>query len=383
MKRAAIRILEWLAIPLFACVLLPARAPAQDGTEGPFSGAVGIAAKYDSNVDLGSGSAPPGAEEDDEIEDAWIAELTALLAYVSPWDSPWHLDLDASALVDVFVRDADDTWLIGRGRADLGYTFGDNSIGLQDEIEHYTEPDDTEFDYVRNTAALDYARVISALWQARVRYENIVHAYPDAGFYDYVMHGGFAQIRNTWTPALLTYYLYGYQFYLGQWASDESDPRSSPEKGARHTGEIGVEAIVARRSSIIAAYVFQLDQATGGGASEIGEIRGEDENLESDAEFNFLKHKGLVLFTHKFDKRFVASFYGEVIYKRFFERDDSITDEDAERTDLLYLVSAGASVRLVGELWAKARYVYRANESTAPFQDFRNHIALAGLEFRF
>ena len=159
-------------------LLVSIRAFGQEVDEpNPVSGKVGVAAKYNSNIELTSGVNDGNPLTDEEIESAWICEITALLAYASSWDSPWHLDLELFGTSDVHVKTPEDSWIIGRGNLDFGYDFGASSLSLLDEVRYFTEPDDTDFDNIRNSASLVFRHMFSPLWQLKVGLNNAVHHY--------------------------------------------------------------------------------------------------------------------------------------------------------------------------------------------------------------
>jgi hypothetical protein len=365
-----------------AILLLPVTVQADDGQD-VLSGYVSVAGKYDSNVDLLGEELPPDADPGDSIEDAYISEISAMMLLKSPWNSRWYTELELYGLSDVHVNALDDTWAIGRGNVYLGYSFGDNTLSFTNEGKYFTEPDDTEFDNYRNSATLAYRRNFSPLWQGRIGYENILHIYPDSEFFDYYANGVIVELRNTWLPGFSTYYNYGFQYYQGSYNSSTDDPRSSPEAGYRHTGEIGFESFFAKKNSLIGSYTFQVDDSSGQSIEQIGSFQGEDENLEVDAEFNFAKHKGTLLYSHRFNDRFTLSLYQEFIHKTFFERNKPRLFQAKERTDQLYLSSVWLRARLASELYAKARYLYRMNQSSTDYEDFQDHIFYLGMEYRF
>lgn len=373
-----------LALACLAVLYLPAAALGdEDDKEKIVSGKVSVAGKYESNVDLISENLPDDAEEDEEIEDAWITELSATLLLASTWASPWHLELELFVLADLFPQAFNDSWGIGRGNLTFSCSFGANTISLLDEIRYFTEPDDREFDHFRNSASLVYKRTFSPMWQGRIGYDNIAHVYPESRPFNYFVNGGFIEIRNIWAPAFSTYYYYGFQYYRGIGVTNNQETLGSPEEGVRHTGEVGFEWFFARKNSLIGAYVFQWDRSTNEGVRQIGDLRGEEENLELDAEFNFTRHKGSLLYSHRFNDRFTLSLYGEFNHK-FFPEGAITTDENSgKRTDLLWLGSVWFTARLVDELYAKIRYLYRANFSDDDREDFQDHIGYLGLEYRF
>jgi len=366
----------WI-VCLILC-LVPVQALANEN-ERSVSGVVSVGVKYDSNFDLLSEDMPANAEEDEEIEDAYITEITALLLFRSPWISPWHLELELYGLTNLHQQ-IDDSWCLGRGKLYIGYGFGENTISLLNEARYFSEPDDTEFDNFRNTAALVYKRVFSPLWQGRIGYENIMHLFPDNDFFNYMINGGFVELRNTWLPAFSTYYSYNYQYIQGSGEIDEAS--NAPEDGHRHTGEIGFELFFARKNSLIGAYTYQIDENDNPMPARIGEIQGEDENLEEEVEFNFVKHKGMLLYSHRFNDRFTLSLYNELIHKTFPKRDADLYPYPRERRDVLFLTSAWLTARLVGNAYGKIRYLYRMSESNIDMHDFQDHIIYLGLEYR-
>ncbi len=378
------RILAIIIVFVVAILLVPGYAPCEEDSDPKIvSGKVSVAGKYDSNVDLISEEVHNDPNIDDKIEEAWITEVAALISFTSPWTSPWHLGFELYGLADMYVQTFDDSWGIGRANAYLGYRFGANSISLTNEAKYFTEPDDTDFDNLRNSASLVYTRIFSSLWQARTGYENIANYYPESQFFNYYVNGGFVEIRNSWLPALATYYSYGFQYYQGSYNSSTQDPLSSPEAGYRHTGEIGFESFFAEKNSLIGSYTYQLDDSSGQSVEQIGDFRDDNENLEVDAEFNFAKHKGTLLYSHRFNDRFTLSLYEEVIHKTFFERNKAQLFMGKERTDQLFLSSVWFKARMFSELYAKTRYLYRMNQSSSDYDDFQDHVFLLGFEYRY
>ena len=372
-------------VAIFMMILVCPAVGNSEETQGEkaISGYVSVVGKYDTNVDLSSDNIPEDAFEDDEVEDAFINEISALLFFSTTKTSRWHAEFELYCITDLHVEAFDDTWYLGRGNLYLGYEFGDNTISLLNEMKYFSEPDDTELDNFENAVSLVYKRILSRRWQGRIGYENTVHLFPESNFFNYYLNGGFLEIRNPWLPALSTYYSYNFQYYQGSYNASEKDPLSSPEAGYRHTGEIGFESFFAGKNTLIGYYAFQVDDSSGQGVEQIGDYRGEDENLEVDAEFNFAKHKGTILYSHRFNNRFSLSLYGEYIYKLFFERNEQALFMGKERTDQLLLSSIWVKAELFSGLYAKTRYLYRMNESSSDYEDFQDHIFSLGLEYRF
>jgi len=397
--------------------LAPVETPgAEEGGEKAVSGKVSLAGKYDTNVDLVSDDVVYDEEGDLEmVEDSFITELSFTLRYASNWDSPWRLDLELFEITNLHTEAISDAWGIGRGNINVGYAFGPNTISFLEEAKCFTEPDDKEFDYVRNSASLIYKRILSSLWEASIGYENLVFVFPtpESRHFDYHAHGGFVEVRNNWRPTFSTYYRYGLIYYdegkHTHYIDDDEEEPGTPETGHRHTGEIGFEWFFAKKSSLIGAYTFQQDESSGDGERQIGEVRGEQEGLELDVEFDFTRHKGMFLYSRQISDRLTFSLYAELVHKVFPAKDvppedvedgdeggeeeeeveepDEGEEEDLyefmKRTDVLFLTSAWITARIHGELYGKARYYFRMNDSTDPFEDFQSHVIYFGLEYRF
>ncbi|MCB9479109.1 MAG: hypothetical protein H6683_05465 [Deltaproteobacteria bacterium] len=377
---------RWVAAILTLSALALAPAPVEAGSAAghAVSGKVGVAAKYDSNVDLTSEENAPDLDEGEEEgpEPAQIVELNGLLRFRSPWESPWHLDVEASAIANIHSEETSDTWWVGQGFIDVGYAKGAGGVSATDQVRYFSEPDDTELDNIRNTAQLAYKRTFSPLWQARVAYENQFHTFLQTDEFNYSGNGGVAEIRNTWAPTFATTYSYAYRHFEGD--GDDGDGRvGSPKTSDRHTAQLGVEAMLGRRDSLLGSYTFESDAASSDGVYQLGENQGEDENLELDAEFDYVKHLASLLYSHRFGDRVTIAVYNELIFKTFTDSKGSFPGYDEDRTDTLYLGSAWVTVRLIDELYGRARYLYRENQSTIDFEDYQDHIVSGGLEYRF
>lgn len=371
---------------VLALLFSPAKAPGEgtDG-EGAWSGKVSVAMKYDSNVDLLSGevSLPDEEGEVSRVEDAFVNEVTLALRLSPELDSPWHFEFELFEVTNFHVGMVRDTWGIGRGNLYASYTFGPNTIGLIEEARYFSEPDDRELDNLRNAASIDFRRILSSLWEVRAGYENVLRRFPKSSFFDYDLHGVFGEVRNTWSPAFSTYYRYGFQSYGGGDERPPGDGLGTPGSGKRHLGEVGFEWFFARGNSLIGSYAFDRDRSSGDGARQVGQIRGEQENLELDAEFDVDRHKWMGLYSRRCGDGVTFSLYAELIHKRFPARADGDDEENMERRDLMFLGSAWATLRLRGELYGRARYFYRMNDSTSDIESFQDHILSLGLEYRF
>lgn len=367
-------------------ILIPAESPCEEDEPGKVvSGKMSIAAKYDTNVDLVSDDSnlPDEEGEVSKVEDAFVNEVSFTLRFSPDWDSSWHLELELFEVTNFYVGMIGDTWGIGRGNLYASYVFGPNTISFLEEARYFSEPDDKELDNFRNTASIIFQRILSPLWQARVGYENVLRLFPESPFFDYDIHGVFGEVRNTWRPSFSTYYRYGYQTYGGRGHAAPEDSLGMPGSGRRQTGEIGFEGFFARRNSLIGSYAFDRDRSSGDGIRQIGQIRGEQENLELDAEFNVDRHRGMLLFSRRAHDRITFSLYAELIHKKFPARAGVDEDETRERKDVMFLASTWITARLHGGFYCKARYFYRMNDSTMDLESFQDHILSLGLEYRF
>jgi len=378
------KITATLLISVFVIIVIPGVVFGQEEKKAKVvSGKINLFGKYDSNADLTSGIETGDPELEEEIESAYISEISAQLLFISPWNSPWRVEFEMFGLTDIYMKNIDDTWFIGRENLYIGYNFGSNTISLQNETSYFSEPDDMEFSVLRNWTTLAFKRVFSPLWQGRIGYENIINIYPESSFFNYYLNGGFLEIRNTWTPLFSTYYSYDFLYYTGSLEANNDDRMTSPESGYRQTGEIGFDSFFAGKNSLSGSYAFQVDDTSVEGIERIGDFDGDELSNEVYAEFNFTKHKGMILYNHKFNKRFSFSMYNELIKKVFIESGHPFSSFQSHRSDLLFLSSTWVSAGIYDGLYGKLRYVYRMNESEKDVEDYQDHIISLGLEYRF
>lgn len=378
------RAMRTVAIGVLLLTLgLPIFGLAEEETPKIWSGQVSAAAKYESNVDLLSDDIPEESPDFEKIDSARVVEVVAAVGYRSSWTSPWHLEASLLGLCDVFVESISDTWAVGRADLTTGVSFGANEFGVSSEARYFTEPDDSEFDNLRNNASTYYRRYLSDVWQIGVGYKNVVHVFPDSAVFNNGAHGGYGEIRSNWTPGFSTYGRYEGLYFQGRGEMDDEGRLGAPSRVVRHSGEAGFEAYFASRHALIGAYSYFTDDAEDDGASQIGEIQAEAENLESEAEFDLSRHKATMLYSVRLGERFALSFYNELQAKSFNQPILDVDRKVRDRDDFLWLTSTWLKARLTGELYGTARYLYRMNESSTRRFEFEDHIGLAGMEFRF
>lgn len=333
-------------------------------------GTVGVYAKYNSNLDLSS-------EKGTGRRAALIGEPAADLRLAKTWGPDWWLDLEFSGQADLHAEHAEENWFFNRSRLSLGRALGEDALNLSSEFRYFTVPDRNRFDFFRHTGLLSYKKILSPLWQMRIGYDNVVTRYPQGGNFDYAMNGFFAEVRNTWNAAFSTYYAYDFQAYQGSFDPLENNPNTSPDEGARHTGELGFDWLISPAQTLSGAYLFQSDVSEMG-VQRIGDFEGREESQESEADFDLSKHKATLLYSRHLSPRLTLSSYAEWIYKNFDEE-----DELPGRTDALFLSSTHLKIRWSGDLAFKLRYLFRSGQSSLDSQDYRNHIVFLGPEYRF
>ena len=212
---------------------MPLCAPCEEADEEKaVSGKVGVAMKYDTNEALVSGNAPDDGGEFEPIVDAFITQVSATFRYASDWESRWRAEAQLYGLADLHIPGIDDSWCLGRGNTTVGYDFGASTLSLLNEARYFSEPDDMEFDNLRNTTSLVYKRFFSDLWQMRLGYENTPHIFPQNRFFSFYGDGGFVEVRADWRPTFSTYYRYGFRYHRAHSAAGTGD---SP--GAWRAGE--------------------------------------------------------------------------------------------------------------------------------------------------
>ena len=397
MNRQYCSALKHLAALAAALVVLAAPAPARgtgpDGEGFDLGGTVGLFGKYNSNLNLDdTGPGGPGRKS------AFLAEPNAALRLSGTWDPRWWLDLEYAGQGNFHARHGGENWYFNRARLALSRFIGPHSLNLSSQVRHFTEPGDDRHDFLRHTGILSYRHRFSDRWQARAGYENILTRYPETPSLDYTVHGLFAELRTAWTPRLTTHYLVDLQYYRGTADPQENNPNASPEEGNRNTFRVGFDWVTSKRGLLSGTYTFQDDQSdTADGVQQIGEFEGYEESQDIEAEFDLRKHKATLLYSQRWGRRFTFAAYGEWIRKRFdqtIEIEQEGTDEDGDeeeeiklpgerRTNTLFLSSAFLKARIDDRWRLKLRYLFRLQRSSAPRQDYTDHIIFFGPEFSF
>lgn len=350
-------------------------APGGEGEDrASFRGTVGLYAKYNSNLELTESWGG-------KLEDAFIGEPAADLRLTKTWGPDWWLDLEFSGQADFHAGHTEENWYFNRGRFSLVRALGEDAISLSSEVRHFTTPGRDQFDFFRHAGLLSYKKTLSALWQVRIGYDNILTRYPRSRSFNYAMNGFFAEVRNTWSLGFSTYYSYDFQAYRGSFDPLENNPNASPDEGTRHTGEIGFDWLVSSAQTLSGTYLVQSDVSEVG-VRQIGEFEGREESQDLEAEFDLGKHKATLLYSHRLNRRLLLSSYVEWLHKGFDSEDDPPAPR-MRRTDTLWLSSTHLKFNWSEELAFKIRYLFRANQSSLASQDYRDHILFLGPECRF
>lgn len=368
--------------PLFSLFLIsafPANAQEAKKEEKSLHASVGIAAKYDSNLELTNKEVTG-----EDLKDSLGWEMTANLGLEKKFGQNWWLDADLFTIANWYLE-REESWYFGKGSCYVGHSIGDHMVSVFDQIRYFVLSNETEaneFDFVRNTAIVAYQYALSPFWQLRTGYENLLTFYPGFSFYNYLVNGGFVELRNVWTLTFSTYVTYDFQVYQRDFTNAEH-PDGDAGLGFKHTGKVGFEGFFLKKNVLIGTYTFQIDRSLSEGVSQVEAFEGEEESLDVEAEFNYLKHKGTLLYSHRFNDRLSLSFSEELIYKRFVEGEEDLLEWEFLRSDILVLSSIFLKVGLFEHWSAKAKYLFRMGESSVHANDFYDHLVYLGIQYGF
>ena len=371
---------------VLAALAAPAHGEETDSEAFALSGTLGLYGKYNSNLNL----------DETGGKSALLAEPNATLRLSGTWDPRWWLDLEYAGQGDFHARHGGENWYFNRAGLALSRFIGPHSLNFSSQLRHFTEPGDDRHDFLRHTGILSYRHRFSERWQGRAGYENILTRYPETPSLDYTVHGLFAELRTAWTPRLTTYYLADLQYYRGTADPQENNPNASPEEGNRTTFKVGFDWVTSTRGLLSGTYTFQDDQSdTADGAQQIGDFEGYEGSQDIDAEFDLRKHKATLLYSQRWGRRFTFAAYSEWIRKGFdqtieieFEEENGDDEEEIKlpgerRTNTLFLSSVFLKTQLNDRWRIKLRYLFRLQRSSAPGQDYTDHILFCGPEFSF
>ena len=361
---------------LMASALRAGAGGVPDDAPYQFDGTIGVYAKYNSNLELVDESST-GIDQ----KDAFIAEPTADLHLAKSWGTDWWLDLAYTGHANFHGEHTDENWYFNRTHLSLVHKIGRHALNLTSELRHFTEPRDERYDFFRHTGILSYRRTLTPLWELRLGYESIITRYPETRSLNYSVNGAFVEARNTWDFNLSTYYSYDLQLYGGTADRRENLPDLVPDDGSRHTLRTGFDWLFPPRHALSGTYMLQIDRTESEFELLIPEHEGQEGTQYIDAEFDLVKHKATLLYSHRFTNRVTLSLYEEWIRKRWDDQDElQVPRED--RTDNLLLSSALVKVRWTDTLRIRFRYLYRANASSADIKDYRDHVVFVGPEWR-
>lgn len=388
--------IAWCFVAL-AVHILTVPATAEDDSL-QLNGSIGFNAKYNSNIELIDEQSTGVVRKD-----AFIGEPKAQLNLAKSWGPQWWLDLKLSSQANLHQSHAEENWYFNRGHLSIGRVFGEHAVNISSEIRHFTEPDNNRYDFTRHTGILSYKHALSALWQLRAGYQNIITRYPQTSSLSYTVNGGFLEVRNTWNFNLSSYYSLDLQFYRGTSDPQAGGPLAQPDEGWRQTVRGGFDWLLFNRHLLSGTYMFQNDQSEVE-VRKIGNFVGHEDTQDNDAEFDLQKQKATLLYSHRFSKRVSLSLYQELIHKRWsdavrvFEEDQKKEESENEenddelrndstfstaRTDWLLLSSAFLKYKWQDDIQIRLRYLFRMNNSTSAPSDYRDHIFFIGPEFQF
>ena len=364
------------AFSLVVCSLAGAGVDCGGTHQGhTIEGAIGLVTKYDSNIEL-----RPGVKTRD-LTDAFIHEPQARLSVNrSIGDRGW-LDAEVFGLANWHLEHQRKNWYFGVANLALDYNLGKSQLSFSNDFRNYTIPQADTVGFVRNTGMLTYKRALSPFWKLNLGYENVATYYPENSALNYVVNGVLVEVRNTWSSTFSSYYSYDFQHYHGSYNAEFADPVSSPEKGFRHTFKIGFDWVL-NRNSLSGSYFIQTDDSSGEGLNQIGGFEGNEESLDLEAEFNYLKHKGTLLYARRFTARLTLSSYQEFVLKDLSKR-NSPTTGPRDQDDALLLSSEYLKFKLYNHWFLKSHYLLRMKRSTLKAEDYRDHMLSIGAECRF
>ena len=339
------------------------------------SGAIGVAAKYDSNLNLIRKTSANDLAAD------FINEVLGRLSVKRGIGNRAWLETRLAGLANWHVENTEKNWFFGRIGLSLGYPFGKSDLGFSNELRNYTIPKEDDVGFLRNTAILTYRRTLSPRWQWHMGYENIATFYPENTPFNYIVNGAFLEVRNTRSVDFSTYYAYDFQFYQGSYDAELDDPTGSPEEGFRHTFKLGFDWVF-DRNVLNVSYLFQMDNSSGEGLNLNGGFEGNEESLDVDAEFDFVKHKATLLYSRRLSGKLTLSSYGEFILKDLSDRHSPALGLH-DRNDTLFLSSTYLKYKLKTDWLLKVRYLLRIRQSSIDSEDYQDHLLFFGTEYRF
>ena len=196
---------RWLIFPLIQCAA--GAAAAVDNPRPEY--ALEATLKHNTNLDLTPEKSDSTARGDQ------LGALSGRVSYNRSVGDRWRLELQGNGLANLHREHSDANWFFNRGRVSMRRRIGSGSLSLSNELRHFSEPDDDQFDFLRNIAFITYRHQLSSLWGLSLGYENNHTGYPQSSSFDYSVNGFFVEIRNRWRFGLSTYYLYDRQFYEG------------------------------------------------------------------------------------------------------------------------------------------------------------------------
>ena len=342
-----------------------------------FSGTAAVFAKFNTNLELSDGrSSGAGTKE------AFISEPTANLQLAKSWGPEWWLDVAYTGHANLHTEHEEENWYFNRTRLSLVRRLGENGLHLTSELRHYTVPDKDDFDFARHTGILSYKRMLSKQWELNFGYQNIITRYPQTSSLDYDVNGAFVQVYRTHSFNFSSYYSYDLQLYEGTANPQEFRNISSPEGGSRHTLRTGFDWLVSPRRTLSATYMYQIDSSESMALDQIGNIEGQEDSQDSEAEFDLKKHKATLLFSQRLNEKVTISAYEEVIFKNW-EDEEELTVLQNARDDQLFLSSIFVKYKWRARTHVKFRYLFRANDSSSDSNDYTDHIVFLGPEVRF
>lgn len=345
-------------------------------------GTTGLTEKYDDNLDL-------TAEEvsGDHVREAFAPQLDGQVRWGYAGDS---LEFEHQLRLRFEFPDHDPSQL--RFYEDdelyLGYDLNDrHTLSLTNLSDCFADVDDGRFDVCRDNILLAHRWAFATDWRLQWGLELHHAEYGDElpepvrnSALDYSSVGPFAEVRYLQSYQLSYWTRLTGMAYTGAFRSQVSDTTTAPSEGVRFGQDLGLDW-VGNTLSVFAIAGIEFDDSPETDLQTVDGTPLRDDDLETDAQFNYHKVRASLLGTWRLDETWTFGAYAEVINLSFVKKTLETAGELPDREDLRYLTSGWAAVRLSDPLSVKLRLTYRENRSTVRSESYQNFIGALGVEY--
>jgi len=341
------------------------------------AGQLGLGEKYDDNVDLSTREDPSGVVRGEPVTELHAGVAGGYLGEAFDIDARMKLRIDEPNLRPKRAR------LYTEGELYLAYRFSArHAVSFASFTDCFLEPDDGAFDVCRGHATLAWRAALTEAWRLQVGTESLHAEYFQTTTLSYDTVGAFFELRYL-DGHRLSYWARGTAAaYHGAFRAQASDVLSAPSDGLRMSHDLGVDWVGSGGVTLLGTLRLELDNSPETGLQTVDGTSLADDDLETDAQFNYRKLRGTTLLSWRLDTTWTLGAYGEAIVISFV-KDPLGRANDTERRDFRYLVSASAAAALTDALTAKLRGSVRQNISSVDSEDYVNRILYLGVEYRW